>query len=210
MDLWEMAKNYVGSSARFIVDAGANDGCSSRSFRSWCPQATILCIEPDPRAFAQLEGNKLALCVSTAQCALSDEDGEADFFTGDVTSAISSLQPRSDGYSGPLTVTKSIRVQTRKLDTLLDNLSWPQVDFLKLDLQGGELKALRGAKEALRGGFIRVIVSEIWLKPTYREAPHLDELDAFLKPYGFVQAAMVIVDKGSGEGIWGDALFVRV
>jgi hypothetical protein len=44
-------------SAQVIVDAGANIGAAPMFFKARRPHARILAIEPDPRAFAQLEAN---------------------------------------------------------------------------------------------------------------------------------------------------------
>jgi hypothetical protein len=118
-----------------------------------------------------------------------------------------SFFPRSDGYAGGHQLGEAIPVQMRTLDGIFEELGWPRIDFLKMDLQGYELEALKGATRALSSGLIRVILTEVWWKPSYKGAPHITELDAFLKPYGVQRIDAKVEDPGSAEGIWGDALY---
>jgi FkbM family methyltransferase len=120
-----------------FVDAGAHHGAVSLAFAK-IPGGfrQIVAIEPDPVSRARLVDNLnagLAVGASVAvyDCALSDEEGEARFHDG-------------LDYCSQLSATGRMRVMRRRLDTL--GLA---PTFIKLHLEGGELPALKGARETL-------------------------------------------------------------
>jgi hypothetical protein len=54
-----------------------------------------------------------------------------------------------------------------RLDDLLARESVDRIDLMKIDVEGYETKALRGARASLRGGVIRSILCEVndpWLR----------------------------------------------
>jgi len=79
--------------------------------------------------------------VQIIDAAVSDKDGTAVFFaTVDV--GLGSLSPI---YGSKPTE----KVRTVRIDSLIKNKMAPVPDFIKMDIEGGELAALRGAKSTL-------------------------------------------------------------
>lgn len=79
-------------------------------------------------------------------------------------------------------------VETRRLDDL------PEVegaDYLKLDVQGGELLVLQGAVETLRN--VLVVHTEAEFAPLYKNQPLFADIDAFLRAQGFALHKMMPV-----------------
>src|SRR5258708_21675421 len=72
-------------------------------------------------------------------------------------------------------------VKTTRLD---DVLEVGDCDFLKIDVQGGELGVLRGATQLLEGTV--VVHSEVEFAPIYKDQPLFSDVDAFLRARGFV------------------------
>jgi hypothetical protein len=71
-------------------------------------------------------------------------------------------------------------VDTTRLDDL------PEVkdcDFLKVDVQGGELGVLRGARQLLEATV--VVHSEVEFAPIYKDQPLFSDVDEFLRARGF-------------------------
>lgn len=93
--------------------------------------------------------------------------------------------------------------QTLPVETV-DHLAglhgWDDLNFLTLDLQGLELRALRGALQFLE--HVDYVFSEVNQKPLYVGCPMIEEIDAFLA--GFDRVAT----EWTGWG-WGDAFWVR-
>ena len=80
--------------------------------------------------------------VTLHECAVSASDGEAGYVVAVDSPGYSGLQQRE--YDQPNMRTEHIRVRTVKLDTLLGDL--PRLAFIKIDIEGGEFDALRGAE----------------------------------------------------------------
>ena len=120
-----------------FVDAGAHHGEVSLAFAKIAGGfRQIVAIEPDSVSRARLVDNlKTGLAdgarVAVYDCALSDEEGEARFHDG-------------LDYCSQLSATGRMRVMRRRIDTL--GLA---PTFIKLHLEGGDLPALKGARETL-------------------------------------------------------------
>lgn len=98
-------------------------------------------------------------------------------------------------------VVEEIALPTARLDTLLAGTPH-RFDFVNLDIQGAELRALRGLGDRLRG--VRWIYCEVMEKPLYIGAPLVGELDAYLSGCGFNRVDTQMTPHG-----WGDALYVH-
>ena len=78
--------------------------------------------------------------------------------------------------------TRSVRrVRTQRLDDLLADL--PEIDFLKLDIQGFELSALRGAPAVLAR--TAMIQCEAEFAPIYAGQPLFSDVELHLRGRGF-------------------------
>jgi FkbM family methyltransferase len=106
----------------------------------------------------------------------------------------------------------TVELTERRLDALALEYSWPNFDFLNMDIQGYELEALRGFVGALQDSTLRYIYTEVNQDPLYEGCCLVGELDSFLLPHGFSRVATrwagVAPRKPYGVG-WGDALYAR-
>jgi FkbM family methyltransferase len=98
-------------------------------------------------------------------------------------------------------VAEEVALPTTRLDTLLAGTAH-HFDFVNLDIQGAELRALRGLGDRLGG--VRWIYCEVNEKPLYVGAPLVEELDAYLATFGFRRVDTQMTRHG-----WGDALYVH-
>lgn len=117
-----------------FVDIGAYDGFTTESFIQQCPDYTSVDLfEPDPEnisvARQRLEGKKN---IFFHEVGLSNHTGKVSFSQSGSGSSISA--------SGNVSI---------KLDMLDKVLSGP-VSFIKIDIEGGEYEALKGACETIR------------------------------------------------------------
>jgi FkbM family methyltransferase len=141
-----------------IVDAGANIGLAAIYFRDAYPDAEIICFEPDPRAYEYLvrniEHNKLKN-VEARHLGLADGRDTATLYVNATKQDTrQSLSPefataRADGGA-----TRRIEVQTAPLGEEVTG----SIDILKVDVEGSELKLLRGAGDLL--STVRHVVME--------------------------------------------------
>lgn len=74
----------------------------------------------------------------------------------------------------------SYEVQTTRLD---DVIEIGDCDFLKIDVQGGELDVLKGAQRLLEN--VIALHCEVEFAPVYQDQPLFAEVDTFLRSIGF-------------------------
>jgi len=121
-----------------LIDGGAHYGRVTEAFVRKINGAfeQIIAIEPDSKNRALLQGNLKSWLpddprVTVYDCALADSEGEALFHD-------------ELGYASQLSDTGHVRVAVRPLDGIR-----PSPTFVKLHLEGAELRALTGARETL-------------------------------------------------------------
>jgi FkbM family methyltransferase len=146
------------------VDIGANRGLYSlisafkvgESGRS----GRVLAFEPSAREIKKLKQHiRLNRCrnISVFDCALGESEGTADLYVvGGMDTGCNSL--RQPDIKSPV---RMIRVPVKTLDQVLSEQSISSVDFMKLDIEGGEFAALKGATRLLEGSHPPVILCEV-------------------------------------------------
>jgi FkbM family methyltransferase len=76
-------------------------------------------------------------------------------------------------------------------------------NFLNFDIQGAELKALKGMEEYLHK--VDYLYTEVNSDYVYKECALVTELDEYLQPFGLVRGET----KWCGDYRWGDAFYIR-
>lgn len=96
----------------------------------------------------------------------------------------------------------------------IDELGISAPNFIKLDIQGGELNALKGSGKTLKNTLGLEI--EVEFLPLYQKQPLFGDLSDFLSTHGFVFIDFVNLCRwerqshnGFGQCVFGDALFLR-
>ncbi|MGH9741729.1 MAG: FkbM family methyltransferase, partial [Candidatus Acidiferrum sp.] len=144
-----------------VLDIGAHHGlytllASKHVGRS----GKVIAFEPSPRECKRLAQHvRVNRCgnVKIEPCALGAAAGEADLFQVDGTwDWGNSLRPPAVPQP-----TRRVRVQIRRLDDLLAARGITQVDFIKLDAEGGELAVLQGARRLLQTAPRPAILAEV-------------------------------------------------
>jgi FkbM family methyltransferase len=141
------------------VDVGAHLGSFLRLLIDVAPHGKHFAVEASPT-----RGNHLARRFPNAtifQCAASDCIGTASFHE----------DTQEPGYSG-LTQNGTHSVETRPLDELLRDSD--RIDLIKLDIEGHELAALRGAQATINQFQPAIIFECAWCDP------HRNEVFQFL------------------------------
>lgn len=152
--LWRLAD--PGETA---VDAGSNIGYTASILaRRVGPEGRVCCFEPHPEIYRCLERNVAlwGLPVETFPIALSESEGEAvlhipTYFAGNQGTASLSDTPG-------IPRVREVTVPTAGLDALAQVPS--PIGVMKVDVEGHELRLLRGAQRRLSEGSIRDIVFE--------------------------------------------------
>jgi len=212
---YEQQSLLTGIPVRNIFDIGAHVGDITAEYRRRFPSAMIYSFEPLPEAFEELrrrfEADNL---VKPVPSAVSSRAGKGKFFVNQVSTA-SSLLPSLDEAKNLFTtpdVTKNvatIEVPITTIDEFCRQESVDKIEILKMDIQGGELEALKGAKEKLEQGAILLIYLEISFLPIYVGQALYYDIGGFLFDYGYTLFDWYNLDYAeNGQVKWGDALFV--
>ena len=165
-------------SAGFVVtsaiDGGSYHGEWARELWKVWPNAPVLLVEPQPSCRKRLE--TVASCApgsKVALCALGANEGNIEFSLAETNSGI---RASNDGAG------ESVKVAMATLDKLCAEWVGMKPNFLKLDLQGYELEALRGATQML--AHVEVILIEISIL-RIGDVPVFREVDRQLEELGF-------------------------
>jgi FkbM family methyltransferase len=120
----------------------------------------VIAFEPSPREYRRLEKHlRLNRCsnVHVERGAAGSEASEADLYLSyGFQDWYNSLRPLALPDS-----TSIVRVRVRRIDDVLGEHSISTVDFIKLDVEGGELEALHGAARLLHGDTRPAILAEV-------------------------------------------------
>jgi FkbM family methyltransferase len=137
-----------------ILDCGANLGMATLFFKYLFPDATIQCFEPDRKTFEVLQRNverNVLAKVNLYNVALWDEATEIPFYAN--SNAPGNLLMSTNGNR---TTGTPALVSARRLSTYIDQ----DVDLLKLDVEGAELRVLRELASSGKISRIRQMIVE--------------------------------------------------
>jgi FkbM family methyltransferase len=189
--------------------------------------ATVVGFEPNPEQYARLTAGArpgrtyLPYCLGkggSAELYITRYPGCTSLLRPDprVVDLFRSLSATDPG--GNFHVVGREGVVTRRLD---DVAECPRPDFLKIDVQGGELDVLAGGVGAL----VQCLIAECEVEfvPLYENQPLYADIDQFLRAQGFVLHKLINIAGRAmlpfavedspfsplSQLLWADAVFIR-
>jgi len=127
------------------VDIGCHKGEILQVFLDLAPGGKHVAFEPLPDFYDQLK-NRFGEVAEIYPFALSDQNGVTTFQHVRNAPAFSGIKRRKYLINDP--EIEELEVQMKTLDDVLDmNVN---IDFVKIDVEGGELAVLKGGKKILR------------------------------------------------------------
>jgi FkbM family methyltransferase len=215
-DLYDQIYNLAqrgildAQNVRFILDVGAFDGEFSDVLRSkgYFPNAQFLCIEANSMHVPTFQIKKLPYVISL----IGDKDDEdVNYYRVDTSKSL--LETGNSIFRENSIFFDDARIETRKSFTIdhilkLLNVTHAPVDILKLDIQGSELNALRGAKNLIERSPNVVIITEMSFVPyNGAEAPSSFDIHYEMEKMGFQM--IDILGYSSGQILHGNGEYVR-
>ena len=167
-----------------ILHVGAND-CAE--YEEYCTVTNnIIWIEGNPKIVDFVKQTKPNIQIYSGL--ITDKNNElVDFNISNNDSQSSSiLEFNLHKKSHPsIKFIDKIQLYTNTIDTFIDNnnINSDNINAIVLDIQGVELRALKGATKLLEN--IKIICSEVNTDETYTNCDKIYEIDTFLAKYNF-------------------------
>jgi FkbM family methyltransferase len=125
-----------------VIDVGANIGFFTVRFARWAePQGRVIAIEPEPENVRQLrwriDDAGVTSSVEVIEGVVADQAGTLRLWLSPFSPAAHHLA--ADG----------IPVRAWTVDDLMAARGWPFVSLIKIDVDGAEVRVLRGARETI-------------------------------------------------------------
>jgi FkbM family methyltransferase len=207
-----------------IVDIGANpiDGPAPYAAIFQGGNAQVIGFEPNPEGLAKLNAQKSPR-ETYLPYAIGD-GGRHRLHVCQAPGMTSLLEPNADvlnlfhGFPNWGQVLSVEEVETRRLDDIPETEG---ADYIKLDIQGAELMALKNATARLKDAV--VIHCETEFLQMYKGQPLFSDIELFLRSHGFsfhrffpVVSRMVQplsmgedIYAGMSQEFWADTVFIR-
>ena len=166
-----------------IFEAGANIGYYvAIADAKVCSDVEFLAVEPDPDVFGTLKKNVEAMGANVRlfELAVSDSTGDVEFFRSQ-SSNLGSMRRSSR------TDNRSIKVPCTTVDALCEEHAF-EPTVLRMDIEGAEIFALRGAKRVLETFKPKLFIE---LHPTLMGEDELRETFEILKSNGYTSFDIV-------------------
>lgn len=175
-----------------VLEAGAAGGEDTIEWAQLVKKGMVYAFEPVPKSFDVVKSKVRHLPnVQVHELALSDRSGETTIHISSNEKQEGSL-PTSSSILPPLEHTsfhphikfnETLTVKVSTIDSWAKENRVEKIDIMWLDMQGGEMAALKGAEEIIKT--TQVIYTEVSLKPMYDQSPLYPEFKAWMDKQGF-------------------------
>jgi FkbM family methyltransferase len=205
--LWKMKS--TGIEPKVVYDIGACVLHWTNKAKEVWPDALIIPMEAMDEV-AELYCEK-GIEQWVSGCILSDREEEVEFYENLEHPGGNSLFKENNQLS-PLAdqlfpEEKKVKRPARTLDQVVEMMLFPLPDMIKMDIQGAELKVLKGATRTLKN--CKHLILELQHVDYNFGAPKAQEVIEYLKTIGFEMVGHGMFC-GSELGVDGDYHFIRV
>jgi FkbM family methyltransferase len=210
-DVFALQKEMIGDKANIIFDLGANNGSIANKYKALFPAAAVYCFEPFPDVCERLrEAVKSFSDVQVYEKAVAEKSGKHSFFVNKSVDTNSLLRPQKIGLSSDEQVKNKfeIEVDVISINEFCAEKNIDHIDILKMDIQGGELSALKGATDLLQQKKIGLIYAECYFMPQYEEQPLFQDIVTYLYSMGYQLQDIYDPYYGNLSLAWCDAVFL--
>jgi len=189
-------------SADGVLHVGAHTGEEAVQYEKaeWTP---VIWIEAQPNLARELRDKLNPTLHVVLEAAVFDKNGiQLSLHISSNSQSSSLLDFGTHKLNYPeITVTNDLTITTIRIDTLIDKKNMP--NFINLDIQGVELKALKGLGSLIFD--VKYIYTEVNRLNVYEGCSNIHDIDDFLALQGFRRATT----RWQWLEGWGDALYVR-
>ena len=182
---WELEEKKfmkeISKNNGIILDIGSNIGYHTVMLAKGNDNSKIISVEASPTIFKTLKGNcnanKLTNIVFYNNAITDQDDLEISFYNRDSMSTTD--KSTLEDWLVPESDIKKEKTRTITIDTLLEREQVKTVLLLKMDIEGGEVLALSGAKSSLEQKKIQNMMIE------YHNCTNQNYIENLLKKLGY-------------------------
>jgi len=132
-----------------MLDIGANCGLFSLYFSKRFPNANIFAFEPSDMLQEIIVSNLESRSIHIVKMAVSNFNGETEFFTSKVSEQTNSLFKKNVELFACEDEVLTQKVQTTTLDSFIKKEGIQYVDVIKIDIQGAEYLVMQCAEQTI-------------------------------------------------------------
>jgi FkbM family methyltransferase len=197
---------------RSVFDVGANEGQFAKIISRILPAARIYSFEPLNNSFKKLKSNLANNNrIKIFNFALGDEERESTIYRSEF-SASSSIIGMTDLHKEAFPYTRNVseeKIFIKRFDDIVKDLKLEKQLLMKIDVQGFELKVLKGAEETLK--HVAVIILETSFYELYQSQPLFKDIYNYLIGSGFNYFGSLeqIYDERDGKILQSDSIFIK-
>ena len=132
-----------------VFDIGANVGTWTQGLLAAIPSAKVFMFEPSSQCWPEIEKRGFAT-AELIRSAVGEQAGKAKLHVSSDFDHSASLHSRADSYCRDNDY-RGVEIDVTTIDDFMAARGIDWVDYVKMDIEGHELFALRGARRALEG-----------------------------------------------------------
>jgi FkbM family methyltransferase len=173
-----------------FVDIGANEGWyTAIGCRAVGPDGLVIAVEPQERCWSAVHQNLMLNNLFNYRLipyAVGASTGDVDIF----------LYPSLNNEASTLVANRRMRHFQRQktkmlsLEELTSVLKIRQIDLIKIDCEGYELKVLQGAERLMRSGLIKRVILELHPKQLVELGAKPSDVTDLLGAFGYRQSSL--------------------
>ena len=164
---------FTPEKGSIVIDVGAHVGTYTLKAASRVGNTGhVYAIEPSPTSYALLKHNikiNSFKNITPLNIALSNQNGKQKLYLANKPSHATVVNPSN----------KYVKVDSRKLDDIIQQHTSKRIDIIKIDAEGAEKEILLGALNTLTHSTSKIVVA------AYHYPEELDELSLILRKCGF-------------------------
>ena len=203
----KLLKDNLKKREIIYVDIGTNVGNYLEFIKKNFKTKKVFCFEPIESLTEELNPFLNKSKDKIFNIALSDKEKKKTFYIYEIPSQ-SSFYKKSNTYKSIQKIKKKIKIKTQTFDKIFNkNL---KIDFCKIDAQGEDFKILKGMKNNLTKGNIKLLKIEIGFPLHYEKVPnsYLDILN-YLKKYNYNLFSITKIKYQNNHILFMDAFFKK-
>jgi FkbM family methyltransferase len=192
-------KEKYGVSVSSVLDVGANSGSWSTSFKRHFPNASFFLIEGNDELTGALKSAGFPFHIGL----VGDNARQVNYFKSKSPGGTGNSIFKEQGWNNP-----AVKTMMLPIDTIVQHYKAGPFDFVKIDVQGAELLALKGAVNTLKS--VQMLTTEMSIMNFNNGGAVFFELLDALHAAGFEMFDIFSIMRGRGHmAVQMDGLFVR-